>query len=269
MWSKLSNSLWGNIDLTDFESGGIECKASMSFLFKFTISVIMIPLYFFIIFKISKFQTSPTNLKSKWFEKLFGIAGIIIYFYTCFLKHRSKAMMFMLNPCHTIGLIQSICLLLDSNDASTKMARACNNLLFCGISALITPNLKGLNSEEIFFFFYEHYEMFIINPSILYLGGRYFDSKCFGIMQIILAHAYFGLYQRILLFPLSELTLVNLNYTLCHSIGDPFIKYIGNWYYSLSDVYLCFISIIITYVQFCVFWILRSCTGQPKYLKSE
>ena len=66
-----------------------------------------------------------------------------------------------------------------------------------------------------------------------------------------MAHCLFGLYQRVVLLPLSALTNVNLNYTLCASNGiyylfwfikikivDPFIPLVGNYYYFLSDFYL-------------------------------
>ena len=49
---------------------------------------------------------------------------------------------------------------------------------------------------------------------------------------------------KFLLLPLSIISWANLNFNLCRPNADPFIVYIGNWYYLLAEYYLNIISIL-------------------------
>lgn len=46
------------------------------------------------------------------------------------------------------------------------------------------------------------------------------------------------------MLPLSLLTLANLNFTLCKPECDPFLPWVGNWYYIISETYLNFLSLM-------------------------
>ena len=59
------------------------------------------------------------------------------------------------------------------------------------------------------------------------------------------------------MLPLSILTWANLNYTLCRPDTDPFIPYIGNWYYILSEFYLNIISISAVSVIYLLTYLFR------------
>lgn len=61
----------------------------------------------------------------------------------------------------------------------------------------------------------------------------------------LLAHCFFGFYNRIFLATLSNITWANVNYNLCPCAGDPFAPYFGIYYYFFGDFYLFFVTNIV------------------------
>lgn len=68
---------------------------------------------------------------------------------------------------------------------------------------------------------------------IYFKSGKYLNFR-----QHLISFLLFCLYQRTILYPISELTWVNLNYALCGHPKDPFFKKIGKYYLILSEFYL-------------------------------
>lgn len=251
----LKNSLWGNVDWNDFESGGETCYNYMSQEFRLFISFVMIPIYFYLIKRYIIIDYSCKALqKPNYIEKVIGCSGIVVYLLTIFMKIHSRGLIYILNPCHTIGLLQSLVLLSKNSIHMKIISDLTFNLLFCGLMAILTPLLVGLNKLEVFFFFYEHYEILIINPIVIIFGGRYVSDNTFSLKTSIISSCFFGLYQRLFLFLIGSISFVNLNFILCPSNGDPFVKYIGKWYYILSDLYLWFAGFIVIKIGYILFW---------------
>lgn len=260
--TNINNVFYGKIDMKDFESGGQSCLLYMTDFFKILVTIITVPIYATLIQKLiykTLFNKNSDDMyykdtsynndillmkKSSLIEKLFGLLGILVYCFTVYKKANSQSLLFMLNPCHTLGLLQSICLLLKKSKFTDSLVIITTNLLFCSVTALKSPNLVGLDQLEIMFFFIEHFNVLFTFPFAIIYFGRFNDLPLFNITSLIISHCFFGLYQRVLLFPLSRLTLVNLNYTLCCSLSDPFVKYIGIYYYIMSDYYLIVLSYI-------------------------
>jgi hypothetical protein len=89
---------------------------------------------------------------------------------------------------------------------------------FCRFIALLFPvtlGLTGIFEKEMFWI--EHYLSAIINPLVLSFSGRYYTDNTISFKNHLMGHCLFALYQRVVLFPISLLTDVNLNYTLCPS----------------------------------------------------
>lgn len=59
------------------------------------------------------------------------------------------------------------------------------------------------------------------------------------------------------MLPMSLMTWANLNFMLCRPDHDPFVPYIGNWYYAFSELYLNLVSLIAITIVFTLTWILR------------
>lgn len=59
------------------------------------------------------------------------------------------------------------------------------------------------------------------------------------------------------MLPISLFTLANLNFMLCRPDHDPFVPYIGNWYYVFSEIYLNILSILAVMIVYIITWILK------------
>ena len=124
-----------------------------------------------------------------------------------------------MNPCHFINLLQSICLVSKNTKFMRKVCLITATNAWTGWLGIINPLIRGLSCYEVPFFYIEHYQIGIINPLVLIYGQRYYDSETLSIKSHIYSHCFFSLYQRLILFPISEISLVNLNFTLCASMS--------------------------------------------------
>ena len=71
----------------------------------------------------------------------------------------------------------------------------------------------------------------------LILNRRYGFIKPTIINQIV-SFSSFTLYQLIILFPLSLMSSVNLNFVLCHTPADPTFEYIKHYYFVVAILLL-------------------------------
>jgi hypothetical protein len=145
----------------------------------------------------------------------------------------------MLNPCHVINLVQGY-LLINKNEMRQSMVYICAmNFMFSPWIAIAFPVTCGLTGFfEVHMFWVEHYLAALVNPLVLSLSGRYYTKKTISLKYHIFSHILFGMYQRAFLWPLSQMTHTNLNFTLCGCSTDPFEKIIGKWYYIFSEFYI-------------------------------
>ena len=81
------------------------------------------------------------------------------------------------------------------------------------------PDLTDLNYFEVIYFWIEHYQIGLFNPIVLILSERYYHFDVMNVRNGLLAHCFFGLYNRGLLATLSNLTWANVNYNLCPCKG--------------------------------------------------
>lgn len=234
---KTKEALWGMVDFNDFESGGQECYYYMTLTFKLLISVLSVSGYFFVISKLwstliekianqentdvdKQKNSTATNITSaSYLELVFGYFGILTYITQCLLKSLlSQSLIYMLNPCHTLNLLLSFCLIMPNNTIMRVLNVIAVQNMFCGWSAIFNPLTTGLSNFEIYMFWVEHLYI-VIAPIVIVIGGRYFNKSTLNFELHVISHCFFGCYQRLFLFPISETTLVNLNFTLCPSLG--------------------------------------------------
>jgi hypothetical protein len=113
------------------------------------------------------------------------------------------------------------------------------NTLFSPWTAIAFPVTSGLTGYfEVPMFWIEHYLAGLINPLVLSLSGRYYTKNTISIKMHIFAHCLFCLWQRLVLYPLAQISQTNLNYTLCPSMIDPFEPTLGRWYLVVAELYV-------------------------------
>jgi len=168
-----------------------------------------------------------------------GYLSISIFIINCVYKINGKQLIFILNPCHVVGLLESYLLLSPSGLFQRTLYTALMNTLFSPWTAIFFPVTAGLTAPyEIPIFWVEHFLGALINPLVLSLCHRYYTPTTISMRNHLFSHILFCFYQRYVLFPLSQLTHANLNFTLCGAKTDPFEKYVGKYYYFLSEFYL-------------------------------
>jgi len=106
-------------------------------------------------------------------------------------------------------------------------------------SGIVFAVVCGLDLPyELDFYWFEHYIGAFINPLLLCLMGRYHAKEYLSVYYRIYGFAFFSIYHRAVLFPMSMLTWANLDQTLCHAETDPFYPTLGKWYLLAADGYL-------------------------------
>lgn len=221
--SQLEEYLWSGVDLTDIENGGEDCKYYMTMTFKLSITIIHSILYIIIIKSLWNrvvFLNKNENKQPVLWEKFLGYTHIILYILQIYFKsHHSRTTIFMLNPCHTLNLIQGIILISKSTRTMRILNLLSAQLVFCGLAAFINPITTDLTPLEIFAFWLEHWLIVFISPIAIIIGGRYYDDNTLRFDYHIICHCLFAMYQRLFLFPISELSLINLNFSMCPSLS--------------------------------------------------
>lgn len=177
--------------------------------------------------------------KAPFYEALLGWFSIAIFVIHCIYKTNSKQLIFILNPCHVVGLVEGYLLVSPNGLHQRTVYTVLMNTLFSPWIAIIFPVTVGLTGPyEIPMFWVEHFLCAIINPLVLSLTHRYYTKTTISVRNHLFAHIIFAFYQRLVLFPMSQLTEANLNFTLCAARIDPFEPFIGKWYYVISEFYI-------------------------------
>jgi hypothetical protein len=235
-----------DVETIDPDNGGPECEKYMSFEFRLITNLTILPFYF-LFFKLllnnlrkhMESITSKEIIYASVFEKLLGYFTFFVFCLHCFYKINSKQLIFMLNPCHVVNLIEAYLLLVPNSINARLIYTVLMNTLFSPWIAIIFPVTCGLDAFlEVPMFWVEHMLAGVINPIVLTMSHRYYKRDTISIKNHLFAHMIFGIYQRLILFPVSQMCQVNLNYLLCGSKKDPFEPFIGKWYYIISDYYI-------------------------------
>lgn len=172
-------------------------------------------------------------------EKFLGYFSIFMFVSQCCYKINSQQLIFIFNPCHMLLLVQAYLLINKNTVTQRTIYTVVMNTSFSPWIAIAFPVTCGLDGLfEIPMFWIEHFMSALINPLVLSLSHRYYTKNTISVRNHIYSHIIFGFYQRIILFPLSQLTHANLNFTLCPSMNDPFEPHLDKWYYIAADFYI-------------------------------
>ncbi|CAD8043136.1 unnamed protein product [Paramecium primaurelia] len=260
--------LYGNIYTETYEhfsDGGPKCYQDMTNTFRISISTISAIICIIVMkkcwakIKYSQELTRAIGKKPNIFEYLVGLACWGTFAVQTGYKLYTGRGVFMNNPCHIVLLMQGYVLLTKKHKFSAIVFICQLRWLYGVFAALKFPVITGLELPlEVEFFWIEHLLGAFAGPLVLTLSGRFFffEWKTFFIHQMFGWESHV-LYQRIYMLPISLMTWANLNFMLCRPDHDPFVPYIGNWYYVFSEFYLNLVSIMAFVIVFILTWVLR------------
>ena len=168
-------------------------------------------------------------MKRSAFQVFIAINSIISLIFTCYYKISTGKGLFIFNPCHVTLLGVTILLLWPENEKKIQRFHTYWTAWLSGaMMALVVPHLEGISNFEVFLYYYEHLLIFPIAPFVLL---RRYGYETPTIKNQLVAFCSVCLYQLLILTPLSRISMVNLNFTLCHTPADPIFESVKHHYY--------------------------------------
>lgn len=228
--------------------GGPQCAAEVSYSIKIPVNILSILWHSYIIYSLTpRFLRRLESYKNErnsrprhpsLLENLIGRAGYLAFVINCVYKALSGKLVYMLNPCHLVLLLCSYCLTSKRTKFTICVFNVLLSMMAAALCGVVFIDAAGLDFPfEVEIFYIEHFIPLLAVP-ILFLGGRYQASWFNDPVVAVMGFAFFALYQRAVLWTVSELSLANLNYAMCHIPTDPFYPIVGDWYMLAAELYL-------------------------------
>lgn len=242
-----------------FEDGGQECYDEIPKKIHVAFAIVGTIFYLIIFFrwksKLLNFeQVDRAVFKAGMIEYLVAFVGAISLILTGYMKLATGKGMFLLNPCHVSVLGVIVLCVAPSTTLMRKVHSMWTAWLFGATLALLVPHLNGIGQFEIWLYYIEHLVIVPIGPIVLF--------RRYGALRPTFANQFacfssLAFYQLLVLFPLSYLTKVNLNFALCHSPGDPLYPVFGLYYFFFAMYYLNFASYLARWFYYFLVYPLR------------
>eukprot|EP00743_Colponemidia_sp_Colp-15_P002419 GILK01002623.1.p1 GENE.GILK01002623.1~~GILK01002623.1.p1 ORF type:complete len:316 (+),score=13.72 GILK01002623.1:69-950(+) len=251
------NALWGGVwgeNIEEFlDNGGPRCAESSSFMARLFEQILFVPFYTWLFIKLWRRKTPVSASKSAskkccepgWLDYLFFVMLAAVYGMQLRYKFTSGRMMFLLNPCHVITVVQMYLVLSNENHASRRVFKIMLYNLFCTWTAMIFPVTDSLDLFYEAEMYWIQHALIAIVPLYLLLSGRYWSDELRDWSHFWLGHSFFGIWMFGVLATFSQLTWVNLNCTLCPSKQDIVAVHLSKELYRiLAAAYLGFLGFV-------------------------
>lgn len=262
-----ANILFGGVNFTIEGEGGPDCVSFLSESHRFIESLAFISINGAILVwaarKVSLPQKEISKVKTQTAEQILFVTLLTVFLLEVSYKMLSRQLLWLLNPCHMLTLLQLLLLSFPSSPASLVMFRLHLYWLTGPVLAILFPvtwtrEMPG----EVANYWFQHILILLV-PGYLMTRGSYAsmfreqendenrnykldyhsDNRDLGggssIPSVsawpLLSYSVFSLYHWLFLQSIGLITQVNLNNMLCPAASDPFYS---AQYRTLASLYL-------------------------------
>jgi len=222
------NWTYSGVDFSLYGNGGPECIGYLSptWLAVETLIVLVISgtfeLYYPWYKSVCNYKPN-LELRERFGRKLLLAALCLIWGIEIGFKLSTRQLIFILNPCHMITLVQLILLISPPRRWMHFMFRIQTYAISGATVAIIFPVLNTRHLPFEVASYYIHHGLMLITPFYLMrLGGIYNMEPIGNFHWFFMSMGILRLYHYLVLQPISIMTGVNLNSIMCPAISDPF-----------------------------------------------
>ncbi|ELU15190.1 hypothetical protein CAPTEDRAFT_93026 [Capitella teleta] len=233
-WSNMLDWTYTGVDHSLPGNGGIECISFIPSKQKIIETAVFLALGFCEILiglkfvSLSDIKTWKSKNSDPLGKRIFLLAHTLIFGIELGFKFSTRQMIWILNPCHVVTIIQIFLLAAPPSKLSAVVFRLHVHGLSGAIIAMLFPvvNTRLLPFEtEVYYI--QHLLIIIIPYYLMRQGGAYTTEPVMDYSWCLLMMGMLFVYHWALLQGLAILSLVNLNNMVCPAVSDPFH---GRWY---------------------------------------
>lgn len=237
-WEELADVLYGGIKPDIPGHGGEECasylpKSTMLLETAITTAMMLVVavLGWWTYTMPSKFPVRDDHLGKRFLlAALCLVFGLEVGYKVC-----SRQVLYLLNPCHVITMIEIYLLAAKPGRVSFSVLRILVHYVYGAVIAMVFPDTqcRFLPGEVIVYWTQHTMIFFVVPPYLIYIWGRESLEPYKEWAWAFFSGILFGVHNHYILQPVALLTHVNLNYVLCPGTVVPF----SGPYYRLAAVF--------------------------------
>ncbi|XP_071476046.1 transmembrane protein 164-like [Diadema antillarum] len=232
MWSLTSlDWLYGGVDPTIAGNGGQDCVDFLTRrqrVVESSIFVLLCSLEVWLSWRWLK-EVPDYTAESKSQAECFGKRFLLVVLCLTFgievgFKLANKTVIFLLNPCHMLTIVQIYLLAAPPSKLVTVIFRMQISALSCPLLAIVLPvlNTRVLPFEPELYWIQHLLIYIVIPPYLMSLGGVYKTEGMWDFSWCTFTLGFLFLYHVVVLQIIGVLTQTNLNNMVCPAVSDPF-----------------------------------------------